>query len=557
MIRRLYIKNFILIQELQLDIKDGFTAITGETGAGKSILVGAIGLILGNRADSKSVRSGASKAIIEAEFQTDGVEGLRELFEVEQLDYDSTCILRREVLESGKSRAFVNDTPVNLSTLRAIGERLVDIHSQHHNMLIGDEAYQMSVLDTLAENSKLHQDYTVAFEAYQAAEKALKKETTRLAEQKKEEDYIRFQYQQLADAQLKSGELAALEERLALATHGQEISDALRFVSAFDSSSDGGYPPLMEQMSQAIKLLSKVSHHYAQASELHQRLESVGVELTDIIREADSLLDGVEVNPQELEQLEERLDMLQGLLFKHNLTDFEELIKLRDKYEQQLSEIEDSDFHLQELKKKVESTKSTAMQLAESLTKARGKAAQQMLPQLHRLMDELGIAGATFEAKLTNLPQLSESGIDQVQFLFATNKQTTLQPIRDIASGGEISRFMLALKSIIAQHTVLPTVIFDEIDTGVSGEIATKLGTVMGRLSQNLQVISITHLPQIAAQAHQQLVVEKVEDKDGYQTIIREVQGDERVEEVASMLSGAALTPAAIANARELLENKL
>lgn len=556
MISRLYIKNFILIQELQLNFKDGFTAITGETGAGKSILVGAIGLILGNRADSKSVRNGASKAIIEAEFDTQGVSGLRELFEAEQLDYEPSCILRREVLDSGKSRAFVNDTPVNISTLKAVGERLVDIHSQHHNMLIGDEAYQISVLDTLAEITELLQQYDRAFQSYQDALRELKKETTRLEDQKKEEDYIRFQYNQLADAQLQVGELAALEERLALATHGQEISDALRLVSAFESSPDESYPSVREQISQATKLLSRVSHHYSQASDLHQRLESVGVELSDIIREADSLLEGVDVNPQEVEQLEQRLDVLQGLLFKHNLTDFDELIALRDSFEQQLAEIDDSDFHIHELRKKVDATKDVATKLAKSISDARERAAKNMLPELHKLMDELGIAGATFKVERTDLPALTEQGADRIQFLFATNKQTTLQPIRDIASGGEISRFMLALKSIIAQHTVLPTVIFDEIDTGVSGEIATKLGQVMNRLSQNLQVISITHLPQIAAQAQQQLVVEKVEEQDGYYTTIKEVVGDDRVHQVASMLSGATPTPAAIANARELLDNK-
>lgn len=553
MIKRLYIKNFILIKEISLDLLDGFSAITGETGAGKSILVGAIGLILGSRADSKSVREGATKAIIEAEFLTDGIEGLKELFESEALDYDSTCILRREVLSSGKSRAFVNDTPVTLSTLRAIGERLVDIHSQHHNMLIGEEVYQMGVLDTLANNANLLHRYSAAYEEYCAALRQLKSETKRLEEQKKEEDYLTFQYKQLDDAHLKSGEWTQLEERQAMATHGQEINEALRFLASFDSAATEEQPSISEQISSAVKMLDRVSEHYSQAAELHERLSSLSVELSDIIREADSLLDGVDVDPQELEQLEARLDLLQGLLFKHNLTEFDELIALRERYAAQLAEISDSDYHLNELEKEVNERKQEALSLAKSLSESREKAAEDMLPILHELMKELGIAGATFKVERTDLPQLDEFGIDRIQFLFATNKQTTLQPIKEIASGGEISRFMLALKSIIAAHRVLPTVIFDEIDTGVSGEVAEKLGRVMKRLSRHIQVLSITHLPQIAALADHQLVVAKVEETDGYVTGIKEVRGEERVKELASMLSGAELTDAAMANAKELL----
>lgn len=556
MISRLYIKNFILIKEISLDLHDGFSAITGETGAGKSILVGAIGLILGSRADSKSVRAGANKAIIEAEFLTDGIEGLKELFDREALDYESTCILRREVLSSGKSRAFVNDTPVTLNVLRAIGERLVDIHSQHHNMLIGDEGYQMRVLDTLANNASLLQEYSAAYERYGDALRQLKSETKRLQEQKKEEDYLTFQYKQLDDAHLKSGEWAQLEERQAMAAHGQEINEALRLVASFDHPVSDEYPSVNEQITSAVKMLDRVSEHYSQAAELHERLNSLSLELSDIIREADSLLDGVDVDPQELEQLEARLDLLQGLLFKHNLTEFEELIDLRDRYAEQLAEISDSDYHLSELEKEVKERKKEALQLAKSLSATRQKAADEMLPVLHELMTELGIAGATFKVEQTELSQLDEYGIDQIQFLFATNKQTTLQPIREIASGGEISRFMLALKSVIAAHRVLPTVIFDEIDTGVSGEVAEKLGRVMKRLSLHIQVLSITHLPQIAALAEHQLVVAKVEEADGYVTGIKEVEGEERVKELASMLSGAELTDAAIANAKELLTKK-
>lgn len=552
MITRLYIKDFILINELDLSLGDGFTTITGETGAGKSILVGAIGLILGNRADSKTVREGCKKAIIEADFDLQGIDSLEALFEENDLDYEPVCTLRRELMSTGKSRAFINDTPVTTALMKSVGEHLVDIHSQHHNMLIGDSIYQMSVLDTLAGNKELLQNYHKAFHKYVESKRRYRSEQKRIEEQRKEQEFLQFQYDQLLEADIREGELAQLEERQAIAENSTQIIEALRTVTDFSESYEG-QEGVLEQIRNAGRQLSKVARHYAQVSELSQRMESLGVELNDLTREASTLLDGVDVDPIELERIKLRIDVLQGLLFKFKLSNSDELIELRDKYGKTLEEINDSDFHLTELKEAVESSLTAATELADSLSQSRKKAADALLPPLHELMSELGIAGATFRVQFQSQDELTELGGDAVQFLFATNKQTVLQPIREVASGGEISRFMLALKAILSDHTVLPTVIFDEIDTGVSGEIAEMLGKVMRRLGTNLQVLSITHLPQIAALSKTQLVVKKQETSDGYQTVIGEVKGDARIRQLATMLTGSEMTEAALANAKELL----
>lgn len=556
MITRLYIKDFILIKELNLQLNNGFTSITGETGAGKSILVGAIGLILGNRADTKSVREGAKKAIIEADFDLKGLEaGLMPLFDMYDLDFEPICKLRREITTSGKSRAFVNDTPVTTTVMKAIGEHLADIHSQHHNMLIGDPLYQMSILDELADNLSIRMEYKALYEEYTALNQRLKEEIKRIEEQSKEQEFIAFQLEQLNQADLQSGELEQLEDRQVLAQHTTEIKDALLTVSSFSESADMDIPSLLSQLHTATRKLSQVASHYSQVDELHQRLQSLVLELTDIIRESDGMLDDIELDPSELERIEARIDTLQGLLFKFKVGDTDELIALRDKYGEMLEDITNADDYLKDLEAEVNAKLEKAKSVANKLTESRQKAAKELLPPLHLLMQKLGVAGATFKVDLQPLSTLTEQGVDGIQFLFATNKKTLLQPIREIASGGEISRFMLALKTILAEHSVLPTVIFDEIDTGVSGEVAEKLGEVMQQLGQSIQVLAITHLPQIAALSAHQLVVSKSEEIDGYFTSIKSVEGEERVHELANMLTGAKMTEAALANARALLSH--
>lgn len=553
MITKIYIKNFILIDELDLPLSPGFTAITGETGAGKSILIGAISMILGARADFKTLRPGADKAIIEAECDIQGIEGLEALFQEHNLDYAPLTTLRRELTSTGKSRAFINDTPVTTTLLRQVGEQLVDIHSQHHNMLIGESHYQMSVLDTLASNTPLLHQYQTLYTQYQNASKQLQEERTRIAEQKKEQDYLQFQYQQLLDANLRAGELPELEERYATARHSLEITEVLALLATFNDAEYDQAPSLLSQITQAIKGLESVAPHFSAARTMAERLTEVRIELNELIREAEHLSEGLELNPRQMEQLEERIDLLNNLLAKHHLETDTQLTQLRDHLAQQLSAIEHSDQHLQELEQQLQSLQEQATQKAEQLSQRRQTAAQSILPQIHPLMKELGIAGATFQVELTPLPQLTPSGKDQVQFLFATNKKTSLQPIREIASGGEISRFMLALKCILSEHALLPTVIFDEIDSGVSGEVAEKLGKVMARMGQHLQVLSITHLPQIAALAPHHLLVAKEEGNAEYTTHIRTLTHEERIEEIAAMLSGSKLTQAAKEHARTLL----
>ena len=556
MIRSLYIKDFILIESLQIDLFEGFTAITGETGAGKSILIGAIGLILGNRADSKSVREGASKAIIEAECDLEGIQGVRELMEREDLDYSPTTLIRREITPQGKSRAFINDTPVNAGTLKLIGERLVDIHSQHHNMLIGDADFQMNVLDTLAGDNDLLTQFQQRFQEYKAAKVRLEDERREVEEMQRSLELAQFQAEELLDANLSQGEDRQLEEKLQLLRHAQEITDTLSAVAALTADTPDDSAP-GDRLTSLEQRLSNVAPHFPQGNELLERLQSLRIDLYDIAFTATDLLDRTDLDLSETDRLEARFDMLQTLLYKYKVSNVDDLITERDRLLDFLDRVDHSAEHLDRLSRAVEDSLQSATQSAEMLTSARRKAADSILPELHELLTELGIAGASFRVSITPTEALSPTGQDSVEFLFATNQGKTLRPIHEIASGGEISRFMLALKTILSARTVLPTVIFDEIDTGVSGEVAEKLGRVMERLSRHLQVIAITHLPQIASLARHQLVVAKALKGDHYVTTIREVTDEERVNEIASMLSGAAVTSQAIENARVLLDHTL
>ncbi|MCI6279175.1 MAG: DNA repair protein RecN [Bacteroidales bacterium] len=550
MITHLFIKDYILIDHLDIDLREGFTAITGETGAGKSILIGAIGLILGARAESKSIKEGAKKSVIEAEFDLSGVEGLKGLFEENDLDYSPLCILRRELTQRG-SRAFVNDTPVSAVLLRQIGERLVDIHSQHHNMLIGDTEYQLGVLDILAGNEALLEEYREAYEAFVRARRALKKEEEEIEKQRKEEEFIRFQVRQFEEAKLKPGELEEVTEKLSAARHASEIIDALTSVS--DLGSEDG---VTDRIAQSLRRLSRVTGAHTATDEIAERLESLKLELQDLTAEAETLREDIELDPEEKEALEARADEIQSLLFKHKASDMDDLIRIRDDYRERLNRLDFTEDRLRALRDKLQEALSGAEILAERLRERRQTAAGEMDAPLHVLMKELGIAGATFKAEVVPSKALTPTGGDEVRFLFATNKASHLEPIRDVASGGEISRFMLALKTILAKKAILPTVIFDEIDTGVSGEAAEKVGRVMQELSRNLQVLAITHLPQIASLADRQLLVYKEETNGGFKTGIKVLDDpEERAVQIASMLSGTKLTEAALENARLLLEN--
>ena len=556
MITHLHIKDFILIDLLEWDLREGFTSITGETGAGKSIIIGAIELILGGRAEiRKMLRPTASKAVVEATFLLEEKIGLRPVFEQNDLDYSSTCILRREILSSGKSRAFVNDTPVSAALLKEIGDRLVDIHSQHHNRLIGDPDFQRSVIDMLSDNSSLRESYAESYTQYRDLSAELAAEQERVRKEREEEDYITFQYKQLDSAHITMGEEAELRERLAMAEHATEISQLMQELADLD-----GYS--REDETSVLSRIHTLSHDckglvdtFPAAGEYGERLEAVYIELKDLSNSAARRLDEIEIDPQELAQLQDRMNQLQSLIYKHNVSDGDELIQLRDKYKEQLDSITSAEDRIGELKHRVEKARLAASDLAKQLTKTREQGIMSFVPSLMEGIDELGIKGASFKVSITKTKELTATGQDDVQFLIATNKQTTLLPINEIASGGEISRIMLALKAIIAEHQILPTIIFDEIDTGVSGRAADQLGRIMKRLSRHLQVLSITHLPQIAAQADQQVIVVKEEGKESYNTSLRPVEGEDRVRAIATMLSGSTQTEAALDNARELLNN--
>ena len=556
MITHLHIKDFILIDLLEWDLREGFTSITGETGAGKSIIIGAIELILGGRAEiRKMLRPTASKAVVEATFLLEEKIGLRPVFEQNDLDYSSTCILRREILSSGKSRAFVNDTPVSAALLKEIGDHLVDIHSQHHNRLIGDPDFQRSVIDMLSANSSLRESYAESYTQYRDLSAQLAKEQERVRREREEEDYITFQYKQLDGAHITPGEEAELRERLAMAEHATEISQLMQELAGLDAYSRNDDTSVLSRIHTLAHDCKGLTDTLPAAGEYGERLEAVYIELKDISNSAARRLDEIEIDPQELAQLQDRMNQLQSLIYKHNVSDGDELIRLRDKYKEQLDSITSAEDRIGELKHKVEKTHLAASDLAEQLTKTREHGIKSFVPSLMEGIDELGIKGASFKVSLTKTKELTATGQDEVQFLIATNKQTTLLPINEIASGGEISRIMLALKAIIAEHQILPTIIFDEIDTGVSGRAADQLGRIMKRLSRHLQVLSITHLPQIAAQADQQVIVIKEEGKESYNTSLRPVEGEDRVRAIATMLSGSTQTEAALDNARELLNN--
>lgn len=552
MITHLHIKDFILIDHLEWEIHEGFTSITGETGAGKSIIIGAIELILGGRADiRKMLRPGADKAIVEATFTLEKGEVLRPLFEENDLDYSDTCLLRREVLKSGKSRAFINDTPVSATLLKQVGDQLVDIHSQHHNRLIGDPLFQLSVIDTLASNEKVQEDYDDAYRHYRQLEKQLREEKERVRKERQEEDYISFQYKQLEEAHITKGEEAEVRERLTLAEHATEISELMHELSALDGDEEQSVLQTLRRLMHDCKSFADTM---PSAADYAERLEAIYIDLSDISNDASRRLDDIDIDPQELALLQARMNLLQSLIYKHNVADSDELIALRDRYKEQLDSISSADNRLEELQGELERAHTSAKEAAKRLTATRLKASKDFTPKLMKSITELGIAGASFEVSIEPTAELTETGGDLIRFLIATNKQTQLLPIDEIASGGEISRIMLALKAIIAERQTLPTIIFDEIDTGVSGSAAERLGRIMKRLSSHIQVLSITHLPQIAALADHQVVVVKEEGSDIYNTSLTPVEGEERVVAIAAMLSGSTKTKAALDNARALLE---
>lgn len=552
MLKNLHIENYALIERLDLTFEDGLSVITGETGAGKSILLGALSLILGQRADNRVLLEGADKCVTEATFFVKTYQ-LQAFFEENDLEFDpETCIIRRELYSNGKSRAFVNDSPVSLNILKELSGRLIDIHSQHQNLLLGNDAFQRDIIDILAGNASLLVAYKEAFSRYKELQASLKKLEDKALKAKEEEDYLRFQSEQLVGASLVEGEQEALEAEWEMLTHSEEIKTGLaKIFMLLDDEEHGVNTALKTALNQSEHLL-KV---YPKLQEAGERMRSSYLDLKDLSRELEVMLHDVEVNPTRMEQISLRLNLLFTLQQKHHVKDSTELIALRDEFAGKLNFIESFDTNITELKKQLTEAEAIAQDLANQLSERR----RSVLPSVEKHMVgqlvQLGIPKAVIKIDHSK-KALDSDGQDALDFLFSANAQASPQAINRIASGGEISRIMLCIKSLIAETTSLPTLLFDEIDTGVSGEIAHKMGSIMKRIADKRQVLCITHLPQIAVKGNHHFKVLKSEQEGKTLTKVKNLNSDERLNEIALMLSGANLTEAAIRNARQLmLEN--
>ena len=550
MLRSLYIQNYALIEQLDIRLENGFSVITGETGAGKSIILGAIGLLLGQRADVKAIRRGASKCIIEARFEI-AAYGMQPFFEANDLEYEDECILRREVYASGKSRAFINDTPASLAQMKELGEMLIDVHSQHQNLLLNKEGFQLNVLDILAHNDGALSVYADCYGSWKKAQQQLEELIARAERDKADEDFVRFQLEQLEEANLTAGEQEELEQEAELLSHAEDIKAGLYRVGQGLSADEGGLLPLLNDCLSTMQSMRKV---YPAAEELSERLESSYIELKDIAQEVAGREEEVEFNPARLDEVNARLNLIYTLQQKHRVSTVDELLALQEEYASRLSAITSSDDQIEDLKQQCADLYNKVKQQAAVLTESRVAAAREVEKQMASRLVPLGMPNVRFQVEVGARKEPGVHGADTVSFLFSANKNGTLQSISSVASGGEIARVMLSLKAMIAGAVKLPTIVFDEIDTGVSGEIADRMADIMQEMGDsNRQVISITHLPQIAARGRVHYKVYKEDNENENNSHIRRLTDEERVEELAHMLSGATLTEAALNNARALL----
>ncbi len=551
MLQKLYIKNFTLIDELSIELHPGFSVITGETGAGKSIILGAIGLLLGQRADSKSIKQGADRCVIEAHFNLSHYD-LKPFFDENDIEYDDNdTIIRRELTAAGKSRAFINDTPVALTMLKELGDQLMDIHSQHQNLLLNKQDFQLNVVDILTNNYAELEAYQKWFSDYQQKTKELTQLREEIERNRQNADFLQFQYTELDTANLAEGEMEELEQQSDTLSHAEDIKTALYEA---DSALNGDEKNVVSQLKTAYNALSGISKVMPSTEELTERLDSCRIELKDIAEEVSQLLEHTDFDPAELENINNRLDQLYSLEKKYHVESIHELISLRDDLKEKLSNIENSDEAVSDLEKEVSRLKNLCTQHAEAISKKRRATAQHMRTQLAQRLEALGMPHARFDISITQT-ELGKNGQDNVAFLFSANTSTPLQPVSQVASGGEIARVMLSLKAMISGAVKLPTIIFDEIDTGVSGKIAEKMAQIMQEMGRTeRQVISITHLPQIAALGSHHYRVSKEETKDGTVSHMTELNNEERITEIAQMLSGSNITKEAIANAKQLLK---
>ena len=557
MLKELHIRNFALIDKLDIDFESGFSVITGETGAGKSIVLGAIGLLMGQRADTKAIKTGEQKCSIEAHFNLSAYD-MKDWFDENEIDFDADdCIIRRELTASGKSRGFINDTPASVHQMKELGEMLMDVHSQHQNLLLQKEDFQLNTVDIIAHNTKEREEYSKAFHELHDAEKALAELKNSISDNRKNEEFMRFQLDELTAANLVKGEQEELEQEQESASHTEDIKSALYEADVLLNGDDNDIISNLKQVCSSIESITRV---YPHVEELSERLESAYIEIKDIASDISSTLDDVEFDPERLEYINNRLDTIYSLEKKYSKGNVEELIEERDRLQKAIDAIDNSDEDLKELSAKVDTLRKKAQQLAETLTKTRTNAAKTVEDEIHKRLTALGMPNVQFAVELTcnkteDSSHLTKDGQDKIAFMFSANKGMALRPVSQVASGGEIARVMLSLKAMISGAVKLPTIIFDEIDTGVSGKMAEKMADIMKEMGEaNRQVISITHLPQIAAKGSFHYKVEKHDTESGTTSLMRRLNDEERVQEIAQMLSGENITDAALTNAKELLK---
>ena len=550
MLRRLQIRNYALIRELDVDFTSGLTIITGETGAGKSILIGALSLILGQRADTTVLKDKEEKCSVEGVFEVAGY-GLEELFAENDLDYDSQVIFRREITANGKSRAFVNDTPVNLKTLQDLGLRLLDIHSQHQSLELGNRLFQLMVLDSYAGNKTILNEYQTKYRSYKAllAELASAEEQAKILS--KELDYFQFQLEQLTKARLQIGEQEQLEHELMLLTHAEEIKTALLTAANHLQEEDGNS---LVRIKESMAVLARITKFYPEVTALLDRLNGIYLELSDISSEVAYSSEKIEVDPNRLVVLNERLDMIYSLQQKHHVGSEEELIRLRDDFASKVNGVHFNEEMVNTLRETASEHEKELFSLADLLSQRRLDKAGQIGQKVEEQLFQLGMPNSKFRVEITGGLPLTAFGRDEVNFLFTANKNGELNEISKVASGGELSRLMLSIKALVSKSRALPTILFDEIDSGISGETADKMGNILKEIARDMQVINITHLPQIAAKGDLHYLVYKEDTDTETITKLKLLSPDERVSELAKMLSGENITDAARMNAAELLK---
>lgn len=549
MLRKINIENYALIDSLEIGFREGLNIITGETGAGKSLLLGALSAVLGEKTDTGVMRDPGKPCVIEAEFDVKGL-GLEAFFEGADLDYEDTAVIRRVISPNGKTRGFVNELPVNVTTLRELGGKLIDIHSQHQTMLLSNPKFQTDLVDSVAGHGGLLEEYLSGYEALKAGRKRLEKMKADADDARKEEDYFRFQLAELTNAALTEGETEELETLLNELTHASEIKETMLGSEALLSSDDTGALVALKSIEQYLNRIGGVFH---KAEELAVRVRSAALELSDISAEMASEGERIDANPSLLEKTESRLNTLYSLLQKHRTTDISGLIALRDDMAEKLSAVENSDAEIEKLEKEVSRIAKETCEMAGRISKNRKAAIPGIEKYVRETTSRLGMPDVKFVIEASPLDELTASGVDKIGFLFSANKNMAPKPVERIASGGEMSRLMLALKSLMARHRQMPTIIFDEIDTGISGEVADKMGQIIQSLSDNLQVINITHLPQVASKGDNHYFVYKESSAGTTDTRIRRLSDEERVIEIAKMLSGTEVTPAAMEQAATLL----